>query len=104
MAHPRPGVRQSVLVVEMEGAVDRRRTNPHQVAVRAGGATICIEPYDGLPQCRRPGGPTVITKTAATSCSSRPRTRAFPHWSTHRASRGDGSLPDGGGDDPDVLS
>jgi len=36
MARPRAAVHRTVLVVDVEGFGDRRRTNPHQVGVRAG--------------------------------------------------------------------
>jgi len=36
MAHLRPAVHRTILVVDVEGFGDRRRTNPHRVAVRGG--------------------------------------------------------------------
>jgi tetratricopeptide (TPR) repeat protein len=36
MAHPRPAVHQTILVVDVEGFGDRRRTNSHQLEVRSG--------------------------------------------------------------------
>src|ERR1051326_7017289 len=36
MVHLRPAVHRTILVVDVEGFGDRRRTNPHQVAVRDG--------------------------------------------------------------------
>jgi hypothetical protein len=36
MPYPRPAVHRTVLVVDVEGFGDRRRTNPRQVAVRDG--------------------------------------------------------------------
>lgn len=36
MAHPRPAVHRTIIVVDVERFGDARRTNPHQVAVRDG--------------------------------------------------------------------
>lgn len=36
MVRPRPAVHRTILVVDVEGFGDRRRTNPHQIAVRDG--------------------------------------------------------------------
>ena len=36
MTHPRPAVHRTLVVVDVEGFGDRRRTNPHQLAVRDG--------------------------------------------------------------------
>ena len=36
MTHPRPAVHRTVVVVDVEGFGDQRRTDPHQLAVRDG--------------------------------------------------------------------
>src|SRR5216683_2374732 len=47
MAQPRPAVHRTILVVDVEGFGNHRRTNPHRVAVRDGMYLALRQAFDG---------------------------------------------------------